>query len=127
MDIVALLKEQPDLYTMNAAIETEILQAEQTLGLRFSTEYREYVSTFGVASFDGHELTGVCKSDRLNVVAVTIKERSGTAVPDAWYVLEQTNMDGIVIWQDADGAVYLTMPNSEHRKICKSLAEYISM
>ena len=44
-----------------------------------------------------------------------------------WYVLEQANIDGIVLWQDKEGNVYQTMPSSVPKKICGSLAEYIAL
>lgn len=124
-DIVKLLQQQPDFYAMKGVAEEDIARAEQMLGLRFSSEYRDYIAAFGAASFANHELTGVCKSKRLSVVDVTIKERNSTIVPADWYVLEQTNIDSIVIWQDSNGTVYQTAPNAKAKKICESLAEYI--
>lgn len=75
----------------------------------------------------GHELTGICKAARLNVVDVTQDERQYNSVPVDWYVIEQTNIDGIVIWQTASGTIYETCPGSEADKICDSLEEYISL
>lgn len=126
-DIVKLMQKQPDFYAMKGASEEEIKMAEQVLELRFATEYRKYLAAFGVASFAGHELTGVCKSKRLSVVAVTIEERNNVAVPADWYVLEQANIDGIVIWQASNGTVYQTVPNTKAKKLCGSIAEYIEM
>lgn len=126
-DIVKLIQIKPDLYVMQGASDEEINQAALLLNLSFASDYRKYVATFGAASFDGHELTGICKSKRLSVVDVTIKERSRTDVPDDWYVLEQTNFDGIVIWQNSSGDVYQTAPNAKAKKLCGSIAEYIEM
>lgn len=126
-DIVKLIKKQADIYVMQGASDEDIEQAEQYLNLRFAKDYREYIAEFGAASYENHELTGVCKSKRLSVVNVTIKERRVTAVPEDWYVLEQTNIDGIVIWQATNGAVYQTAPNAKAKRICGSLAAYIEM
>ncbi|MGN0180578.1 MAG: SMI1/KNR4 family protein [Monoglobaceae bacterium] len=126
-DIVKLIQEQPDLFVLNGASKEEIDQSEQILGLHFDTNYRRYTATFGAASFAGHELTGVCKSKRLSVVNVTTAERNNTNVPADWYVLEQANIDGIVIWQNSAGAVYQTVPNMNPKKLCESLAEYIEL
>lgn len=125
-DIVKLIQIKPDLYVMQGASDEEINQAALLLNLSFASDYRKYVATFGAASFDGHELTGICKSKRLNVVDVTIKERSRTDVPEDWYVLEQANFDGIVIWQNSSGDVYQTAPNAKAKKLCGSIAEYIN-
>ena len=126
-DIVKLMQKQQDFYSMNGASQEEIREAEQILGLRFAADYRKYIEAFGAASFAGHELTGICQSKRLSVVAVTQEERNNTDVPADWYVLEQANIDGIVIWQDGSGVVYQTAPNSKAKKLCQSLAEYIEM
>lgn len=126
-DIVKLMQKQPDFYAMKGASDEAIKIAEQALELHFAADYRKYIAAFSVASFAGHELTGVCKSKRLSVVDVTIEERSNTAVPGDWYVLEQANIDGIVIWQTATGEVYQSMPNTKAKKLCGSLAEYIEL
>lgn len=126
-NIIHLLQNLPDFYSLTGASEQGIQDAEEHLGLNFSTEYREYVSSFGVASANGHELTGVCKPTRLNVVNVTLAEREvHSNVPANWYVIEQANIDGIVIWQAPSGEIYQTTPNTTPQLIYSSLAEYIS-
>ena len=126
-NIIQLLQGLPDFYSLTGASEQSIHDAEKNLGLAFSPEYREYVAAFGVASANGHELTGVCKPTRLNVVNVTLAEREvHTNVSTDWYVIEQANIDGIVIWQAPSGEIYQTMPNALPRQICSSLSEYIS-
>lgn len=73
-------------------------------------------------------LTGICNSPRLNVVDVTICERENNPdVPKYWYVLEQANIDGIVIWQNQKGEVYQTQPCREIKMIANSIVEYITM
>lgn len=126
-DIVKLIQTMPDLYTMEGASVQEIQNAEQALGLKFAADYREYVAAFGAISFESHELTGVCNFKRLNVVDVTIEERRNTDVLDDWYVVEQANIEGIVIWQDASGSVYQTGPGVKQKRLCKSLAAYIEL
>ena len=73
--VVKLLQTKESLYVFDAAAEKDILSAEKALALRFAADYREYVSAFGAASYCEHELTGICKSARLNVVDVTQDER----------------------------------------------------
>lgn len=126
-DIIKLMQKQPDFYAMKGASEDDIKMAEQALKIHFAADYRKYIAAFGVASFAGHELTGVCKSKRLSVVNVTTAERNNTNVPADWYVLEQANIDGIVVWQNNAGAVYQTVPNMNPKKLCESLAEYIEL
>ena len=82
---------------------------------------------YGVASFFGHELTGICTAARLNVVDVTIEERQyNQEAPQQLYVVEETNFDDVVVWQDATGAVYKTTPGEKAEKVAASLAEYYS-
>jgi hypothetical protein len=80
----------------------------------------------GLACFDGHELTGLTKTARLNVVSVTKEQRERFGKDtSSWYVVEETNIYGIVIWQGSDATVYETSPTSNAKKIANSLSEYI--
>ena len=80
----------------------------------------------GAIIADGIELTGIAKSEYRNVVSVTKKERIlNPKVPDTMYVIENTCIDGIIIWQDTEGYIYQTKPNLEPKKIADSLADYV--
>ena len=126
--IVKKMQSKPDFYAMKGVTEEQIKQAEKALGLLFSDEYREYVAAFGIASFDGHELTGICAFPRLDVVSVTNEERNcNPTIPPNYYVVEQAHIDGIVVWQSSTGEVYQTMPNAPTIKLCASLCEYLEL
>ncbi|MFR2942517.1 MAG: SMI1/KNR4 family protein [Christensenellales bacterium] len=128
--MITLIKKFQSLQAFRsrgAASPHDIEAAESALSLKFADDYCAYVAAFGAASYYGHELTGICKAARLNVVDVTQDERQYNSVPVDWYVIEQTNIDGIVIWQTASGTIYETCPGSEADKICDSLEEYISL
>lgn len=128
MNIISALKEKIEFVSLNGADFQNIQDAEETLGLRFSQEYREYVQEFGVASFQGHELTGICDIPYLNVVDVTITEKKlMSKIEASWYVIEEVHIDGIVIWQNKLGQVYQTSPSSLPKKIADSLLEYIGL
>ncbi|MFR0901714.1 MAG: SMI1/KNR4 family protein, partial [Anaerobutyricum sp.] len=64
----------------------EIQQAEEELCICFAAEYHEYLERIGLASVEEHELTGLTKDIRLDVVAVT-KEYRALYGPDtvSWY------------------------------------------
>lgn len=125
-DIISILNSKPMFRASKGATKEEITQAEKLLSLKFSKEYFHYLSTVGFGIYKGHELTGICKAKRLDVVNVTLEERTITSyIPADWYVVEQANIDGIVIWQNAKGEIYQTAPNAEPLKICDSLAEYV--
>lgn len=110
------------------ATKEQIKCAEDTLGLTFAKEYFEYLTEFGCASFYGHELTGICKSARLDVVQVTTKLRNlNKDILCDWYVIEETNIDGISVWQDSKGNVYTKAPNVAYKIIAKSFSEYLEL
>ena len=119
------LRKFEDFMQLGGVSNDEIKKAEERLGVRFAEEYKEYLRECGAATADGHEYTGICKAKRLDVVLVTEKERSAELeISDSAYVVEQTHMDGIVIWQTMDGAIYQSHENS-FKKINNSLAEYV--
>lgn len=94
--------------------------------LSFSKEYKEYLKTFGITAYDGHELTGITKSPRVNVVDVTNAERKKNQdIPADFYVIEETDVDEIVIWQAEDGKIFYSAPNRELAQLCDSFAEYV--
>lgn len=125
-DYLQTMRDAPGFVSLSGAPEEDILAAESKLSLTFSKEYHEYVSAFGAASYGSHELTGVCKSPRLNVVDVTMEERQKHPdLPGDWYVLEQLHIDDVSIWQSSSGEVYQIMPGARPVKICESFSEYV--
>lgn len=125
-NFVEKLEKMPSFRKRKAASKEQIQNAEDSLALNFSKEYKEYLSEYGVASIFGHEFTGICNAKRLDVVAVTQEERENNQkVPNDLYVVEQANIDGTVIWQSRTGDVYQSQPNMKPVKICNSLYEYI--
>lgn len=126
-EFAAQLKSFPNFYALQGASVDEIERAERTLGTHFADDYRDYAMTYGVASFAGHELTGVCKPKRLNVVEVTAEQlKSNPYVPRDWYVVEEAHIDGIVIWQTPKGEIYQTVAIAPGQRINNSLIEYVS-
>ena len=124
--ILDVLRNAPDFIGGKGCGNVAISDAEQALGIRVAPDYRAYLQKIGLACFDGHELTGICKAFRLNVVDVTLDERKQCPDAAGWYVVEQANVDGIVIWQAPSGEIYQTMPGVSARKICNSLTEYVT-
>ncbi len=104
----------------------EIQCAEQTLGVRFNEEYKEYLLTYGLVIFDGRELTGIGKVKRTNVVDVTMELWSKTdKVPHSMYVIEEANIDGLIILQDEIGTIYQLIFGNEPCKLCSSFSTYL--
>ncbi|MCL2015848.1 MAG: SMI1/KNR4 family protein [Defluviitaleaceae bacterium] len=124
--IIEKMKGLPKLYPLKAATTEEISSAEKELKTAFSEEYKEYLATFGAILADGVELSGIAKSEHRNVVSLTKQERElNPSVPHSMYVIENTGVDGMIIWQDSDGMIYKTQPNAPPERIAGSLAEYL--
>ena len=125
--IITKIKSFSDLLSISPVQENEISAAEKKLSLTFAPEYREYLSEFGAVAVNGHEITGILNSERLNVVSVTTKEWGlNPLVPHSMYVVENPAIDGIIVWQDSSGAIYQSSPNSPPKSIAASLADYIA-
>jgi len=123
-----ILKTKVGIHIGNPVSKDEIKEAEKRLSCRFTDEYREYLKECGIASFEGHELTGICEFPRLNVCDVTIAQRTlNSKIPTDHYVIEELHIDGIVIWQSPEGEIYQAASNSEPVRICESFKEYINL
>ena len=126
--ILTILAHKDKFEPGTPASENNIVEAEKTLGLSFSQEYRTYLEKYGSASFFGHILTGISPFPGVNVVEVTLEQREfNPIVPHSMYVIEQLHIDGVVIWQDFSGSIYQTTPGSKPMKICDSLKEYLQI
>lgn len=122
------LKQSPNLYSFSGVNDDEIYKAEKLLELKFSQEYKDYLRKFGAISIDGHELTGICNVSRLDVVKITLEERTNKSyVTNDLYVIEQTHIDDIVIWQNEIGEIFQSSKNSNIIKIANSLLEYLDL
>lgn len=126
--LIEAMKEKKNYHGLNGVSNQEIDLAQVKLGVSFSDDYKDYTASVGIASFDGHELTGVCSSPRLDVVKATEKCRKLIpGIKPTWYVLEELNIDQITIWQDTDGAIYRVSPHAEPVKIAQGIGEYINI
>ena len=126
MSFVETLLSRPDMVHLSPASDEDILNAEKTLGVSFATEYKEYLKRFGAVAVGPHEFTGLCSSERLNVVVVTQRERAlfGSKA-DSLYVVEDLYIDYIIIWQATDGTVFRSMPDGVITEVAPSLYEYM--
>lgn len=124
--IIRVIEKLQGLRCLTPLSEKDINDAEQVLGLKFADEYRTYTKKFGAISADGLELTGVVAAPRLNVVNVTVSEKSlNQNIPDDMYVIENTGIDGILILQNARGEIFSIFPSSKPIKKFASLTEYL--
>lgn len=127
MRLIDIIESKTDATTYFANSKEKIHQAETALNVKFAGEYAEYIEKYGIAIFDGHELTGLCDGKRLDVVQITKEQRElNPFVPDDWYVVECLDIDGIIIWQNRKGEIYQTVPTNKARLISNSIAEYLA-
>lgn len=125
-NIIEIIKTLPKMSGYTPASKIEISNAEIQLCLNFAEEYKIYLAEFGEASAKGIELTGIINAEYINVVSATKEKwKLYPQVEHNLYVIEDTLVDGIVIWQDSSGTVYQTTPNSEPVKIAESMAQYL--
>ena len=112
--------------SLKGTTEEKIVSAENALGVTFSEEYRSYLKQYALASMNGHELTGIVDSKRLNVVDVTFKNRKiNPDISQDLYVVEELHIDDVVVWQNECGQIYQTIGASKPVKIYDSFMEYI--
>lgn len=122
ISITGFMEAQKGFASLEPASDLSVSQAEEKLGLLFADDYKQYVRRYGAVSFMNHELTGISSAPSLDVVAVTMQQRSiHPEIPLDRYVIEQANIDGIVFWQDRSGAVF-----RNHEKKYNSLLAYLS-
>ena len=125
-DIIDIIRSNSDIIHGNPVSEIEIQKAEENLKVKFFEDYSCYVKNFGCMAIDGREFTGISKLPNYDVVTITTTQKQYNGnIPGDWYVVEQLNIDGIVIWQSSTGEIYQTAPNIKPQKICKTFAEYI--
>lgn len=109
------------------ASEAAVAEAELALGLRFSSDFRSVLLEYGCIETDGHELTGLIDSKRLDVVRVTKDMRSiYKALGPYSYVIEDTYVDGVIVCQDSSGSIFQLDLSGSLKKIASSLVEYLS-
>lgn len=125
--IIEVVKGLRNLEKVGKTSAADITDAEIQLRLNFAEEYKEYLAEFGAISANGMELTGIISVEYCNVVSATMQERKlNPKTPHTMYVVENTYVDGIVVWQDSNGLIYQTSPGSAPIQIAVSLADYIS-
>ncbi|MDL2297844.1 SMI1/KNR4 family protein [Synergistaceae bacterium OttesenSCG-928-D05] len=125
--IVEKIEKLPNMISFTNATADQIKNAEAELNLRFADEYRDYLAAFGAVVADGTELTGIANSEHRKVTAVTKREwELNPQVPHSMYVVENVGIDGIIIWQDASGTIYQSLPKKDPEKIFEDLADYLS-
>ena len=120
------MKGLGELYAGKGVSTNVISAAEKKLELHFSDDYIDYLKAFGTAAVNGHELTGLGCSERVDVTIVTEERRaSNNTIPKDLYVVEEANIDDIVFWQSKEGVIFMTLGNSEPKKVSDGLLDLL--
>lgn len=126
MSIIKLMESKEDLFSAKGVTKEDIEKVEERLGTVFASDYKEYLMTFGAASVNGHEFTGIISSDRLDVEKVTLRERDkNEKVPKDLYVIEDVGIDKVLVWQNAKGELFQTIGDNAPQRMKETFAEYI--
>lgn len=124
--LIECIKKDNSCVVSKGVSEEVIYDAEDSLNLKFSNEYRAVLKEYGTILVNSHEIVGLGSSKRLDVVYNTLTERTiSQDFPSDQYVIEETGMDGIVITQDNTGTIYQYLQDSPLIKIADSLLEYL--
>lgn len=123
--IIEKIKEIPNLYQSQGASEIEIKQAESKLGLMFSTEFKDYLMSYGQISFLNTEWMGLKSDDFCDVVNMTLEARQNYSdFPNDKYIVENLHFDDHIVLADSVGKVYI-WKNGEESLIHKTLGDYL--
>ena len=126
LEMIKKIQEAEDYASLGAVSKVQISEAEKALQLKFAEDYKEYLNTLGVATFCGKELTGICSSERLSVVAVTQRARSYYKnFPKDAYVIEEMLFDHFLVIQKENGSVFSYGPHDSEEMIADSLSMYL--
>lgn len=125
--IISTIRRLPEMEHTAPASADAISQAERELNLCFAEEYKEYLAFFGAARSDVVALSGIIDDEDYSVVVLTKGIKSiQPDIPKDFYAIEDVGVDGLVIWQNATGAVYQSIPNYSPVKIFDSLSDFLA-
>ena len=125
-NLIEILKNNSEVIHGQGVSISKVKEAAKMLELTFSLDYIDYLEHFGILAYDGQELTGLIGDDRTNVVNIT-KElwKENPLIPHNLYVIEDTGIDTIVVWQNEKGQIFQSAVGLEPVKICDSLIEFL--
>lgn len=122
----AEIEQQYRLFHAKGCSVEQVIAAEKQLGLQFPDEYRRYVLEYGAISFGSHEFTGLNVEEHIDVVQVTLLERSvRESLPADCIVVQLLGIEGLTIIQDSDGAIFQIDEAGRRERIADSFAVYI--
>lgn len=111
----------------NGTTIDEIINAESELMIKFSDEFKEYTKRYSSIVFNGHEIQGVTSVMHFDVVKNTLRNKTiMKQIPNDFYLIEDTGYEGICIWQNQKGYIFMSFIDESYQKISDSLLEYLT-
>lgn len=120
-----LIKSLPHVRYSGGITQTEVVEAQKSIGISFAEDYTNYLLNFGQMQASGIELSGISDKVLTSVVKMTLEERERKSIPDNTYVIEELDIDGIIYVQDTQGIIYEISPGAKPNKVADSLIQYI--
>lgn len=112
------------IYT--GGVSDEIINnAELQLKLTFASDYKELLSNYGSLIIGGDEFLGI---DTVNYDIVKATEEARNMYPDfpkSMYVIENMYIDGILLVQNTQGAIFVFQSRKTIQKVKDNLKDYL--
>lgn len=125
--IVSKIRNIENLYHLTGCTDSQLIDAQNELGLKFPEEYIDYVKAFGAISFYGTEWTGLNVEGYLNVVEATKQEKEwNDAFPEDCFVIENQGIDGMLTVVNEEGSVFAVQYGNK-TFLCDSLSDYLDL
>ena len=125
MDIIKFINDLEGASTLGKVSESDVSGAEESLGLKFAEDFRQYLLNFKYFSYLNLELTGLVDQKAFNVVEVTKREKDLNNWDKDFYVISEIGIDSIVILQDEQGNIYESKLGMKPKQIYNNLLDYI--
>ena len=127
MNLIEKIKKIDNLGKIEGCTLEQVKEAETNLGMKFPSDFVEYVMNFGCIDFGATEWTGLNIKGFLNVVTATEREKSvNKSFPPKCFVLEDFNIDAKKVIVSEEGKVYILQYDNV-TQIAESISEYLDV
>ena len=125
-NFISFIKSLSNAHFTGPVSQGLIIKSECSLGIKFSSEYTEFLRNFGNMLYNHNEILGLNADHLDDCVSWTLEAREeDETIPDNLYVISSAGIDGILYLQGTDGVVYQHIPFAECTKVADSLEGFI--
>lgn len=125
--LITCINSLPSLKYSGGVSADEVNKAEQSVGVKFSDDFKLYLMNFGQLQARGIELTGISSKTSTSVVRITKDEFERESFSHEYYVIEDLGIDGILYLQNRKGQVFEYCPGKAPKLYADSLVNYIKL